>query len=450
MKKLISILLLASAACLQAADDEDALLKGITKGIRDGQQEVLAGLKDITSDKAAQLVLDAVQSKRVGGGIKARLTEIVAAWPVVAPGRKTLADWLLKHPSCDDDTLLFFASIRLLESRGLFWQLIEQAKGEPAKVKAPERVAMATLGLGLFEDNPEMVVTRIGSLLQADYPHVIRASAAEALGGMRHVKAVEALIPQLQDQAIGRRAACGLYRITGRYFDKEPDKQWADWLAANREKIEFKMHPAADFEEFLKAEALVKPVDEAMIDMESFYGVKVEGNGLLFILDVSGSMTIGSRINKLRAQMSNILLVLANRPERLRYGILTFSDGVESCFTRGISANDESSRKKAEKFVDGLQADGGTSMVAALTNAATKVLPDANLDTIYLLSDGSPSDGSDDMVLDAARKIKQRHQCRIHTIAIGEDIPVVGDQKSLMEQVALLTGGTFTRVKDVE
>lgn len=450
MKRLILLILYVFVHCLHAAQDEAELLKKITKGIRDRKQEALVGLKDLTTEKAAQLVLEAVQSNRVGGGIKARLTELVAAWPVMAPGRKTLADWLLKHPNCADDTLLFFTGIRLLESRGLFWQVIEQAKGEPAKVKAPERIAMAALGLGQFEDNPERVVTRIGALLQLDYPHVIRASAAEALGGMRHLKAVEALIPQVKDQAIGHRAACGLYRITGRYFDKESGKQWADWLAANREKIDFKMHPAADFEEFLKAEALVKPVDESMIDMESFYGVKVEGNGLLFILDVSGSMTIGSRIQKLRAQMSNILLVLPNRPERLRYGILTFSDDVESCFTRGISLNDDASRKKAERFVEELQADGGTSMVSALTHAATKVLPDANLDTIYLLSDGSPSDGSDDMVLDAARKIKQRHQCRIHTIAIGEDIPVVGDQKSLMAQVAALTGGTFTRVKDTE
>ncbi|MFM7606896.1 MAG: VWA domain-containing protein [Prosthecobacter sp.] len=450
MKRLILLVLYVLAHCLHAEQDEAELLQKITKGIRDRNQGVLAGLKDLTSEKAAQLVLDAVQSKRVGGGIKARLTEIVAAWPVTAPGRKTLADWLVKHPSCDDDTFLFFASIRLLESRGLFWQLIDQAKVEPAKVKAPERIAMAALGLGQFEDNPERVVTRIGTLLHADYPHVIRASAAEALGGIRHLKAIEVLIPQVKDQAISHRVACSLYRITGGYFDKEPDKQWADWLMLNREKIDFKMYPATDFEEFLKAEALVKPVDESMIDMESFYGVKVEGDGLLFILDVSGSMTIGSRIHKLRAQMSNILLVLPNRPERLRYGILTFSDDVDSCFTRGISLNDDSSRKKAGRFVEGLQADGGTSMVAALMHAATKVLPDANLDTIYLLSDGSPSDGSDEMVLDAARKIKQRHQCRIHTIAIGEDIPVVGDQKSLMEQVATLTGGTFTRVKDVE
>jgi hypothetical protein len=59
-----------------------------------------------------------------------------------------------------------------------------------------------------------------------------------------------------------------------------------------------------------------------------------------------------------------------------------------------------------------------------------------------------PTDGSDQMVLDAARLIHQRFQCRIHTI--GEDEPAAFGEKTLMEQVAVLTGGTFTRVRDVE
>lgn len=37
-----------------------------------------------------------------------------------------------------------------------------------------------------------------------------------------------------------------------------------------------------------------------------------------------------------------------------------------------------------------------------------------------------------------------------HTIAIGEDEPAAFVEKTLMEQVAHLTGGPFTRVRDVE
>ena len=447
MKRLVLWLFLAVGA--QAADDE-AVLKTIAKGIREDDQESLSGLQDQQGPKGAQLILDAVSSKRVGGGIKARLAEIAAAWPKDAPGRQTLVSWLAAHPNCEDDAMLFFAEVHPPEARSWFWSQIEAVKGEPAKLRHPHRVAMAVRGLGFFEDNPEIVVTRIGSMLAEAFPHVIRACAADALGGMRHARAVEALLPHVSDAAIGSRVIRSLYRLTGQHFDTEPATRWKEWWTANQASLVFKMHTAAEFDEFLKLQALVKPVDYTMIDMETFYGVKVDGNGLLFILDVSGSMTIGGRINKLRAQMGNILLVLEGRPARLRHGILTFSDGVESCYPRGIATNEPANRSKAAKFIDRLDADGGTSMVSALRHAAEKVLPDANLDTIYLLSDGSPTDGSDQMVLDAARLIHQRHQCRIHTIAIGEDEPAAFGEKTLMEQVAVLTGGTFTRVRDVE
>lgn len=433
----------------QAAEDE-AALKFITKAIRDGDQELLDGLQQQHGPKAAQLVLDAVSSKRVGGGIKARLAEIVLGWPNDALGRQEFVTWLAKHPNCEDDAMLFFAEIHPPEARGWFWSQIDAAMGDSSKLRHPHRVAMAVRGLGFFEDNPEIVVTRIGSMLASEYPHVIRACAADALGGMKHARAIEALIPQVADAAIGSRIICSLYRLTGQHFETEPATRWQEWWASNKATLAFKMHSLAEFDEFLKLQALVKPVDDTMIDMETFYGVKVEGNGLLFILDVSGSMTIGGRINKLRAQMGNILLVLEGRPTRLRHGILTFSDGVESCYPRGIATNEPANRSKAAKFIDRLDADGGTSMVSALRHASEKILPEANLDTLYLLSDGSPTDGSDQMVLDAARLIHQRHQCRIHTIAIGEDEPAAFGEKTLMEQVALLTGGTFTRVRDVE
>lgn len=434
-------------SCCFAAEDEAARLKEMAKGLREADAEALEPLKELHSEKAAEFVLSAISSNRVGGGLKARLAEIVANWPKVASGRKTLLEWFSKHPACDDDELLFFAQLRLVEARSQFWTLIDAAKGEPAKLKDPQRIAMAVMALGEFQDNPESVVTRIGSLLKAEFPHVIRACAADALGGMRHEKAVDALMPFIDDGAIGSRAVRSLYRLTGLHFDADAPKQWADWRA-KVEKIEFKMLSAADFTEFLKTQALIKPVDETQIDMEAFYGIKLEGNGLLFILDVSGSMDVDGRISKLRGQISNILNVLSSRPTRLRYGILTFSDGVESCFSRGgVSENNDKARETAQRFVDRLTADGGTSMVAAFTHAAQKVLPDSNLDTIYFLTDGDPSDGTPEMVLDAVRRVFQRHQCRVHCIAIGEDEPAQFGEKSLLEQIAALTSGSFTRVK---
>lgn len=222
MMRVLLLALLLAAPVGVAADEEAARLKEIAKGLAKGGQEVLAPLQDLQSETAARFVLEVIASNRIGGGIKARLAEIVAAWPATAPGRKTLHEWFVKHPNGDDDVLLFFADIHLPETRGQLWSLIDAAKGGPAKLRQPQRVAMAVKGLGYFEDNPEVVVARIASFLAPDFPHVLRACAADALGGMKHAKAVEALIPQVEDTAIGGRAVRSLYRLTGRHFTDAP------------------------------------------------------------------------------------------------------------------------------------------------------------------------------------------------------------------------------------
>lgn len=446
MKRLLVALILLAAAC-HGADDEDVQLKLIANDIKDGDQESLEGLKDLHGEKPAKLVLDAIHSDRVANGLKARMAEIVATWPESAPGRPILLDWITRHPNCSDDELLFFANIHLKETRSFFWSQIEQAKGDPAKIRHPQRVAMAVMALGFFEDNPEPVVVRIGKLLAADHPHVIRACCADALGGMRHAMAVQALIPHVEDDAVGPQVVRSLYRLTGQHFDQDPAMKWRDWLATNSGSMDFKMHTQADFDNFRKMQALLNPPDDSAMDMSTFYGIDLRGNAMLFVLDVSGSMNSEDRISKLRAQMSNILVILESRSEKLRFGIAIFGEDVRSCFTRGIMPNDESNRKKAARFVDDLQADGGTPMVEVLDFANRKLLPDANVDTIYFLSDGAPGDGTPEMVLDITRKIFQQHRIRFNTVSIGEDAPAVFGEETLLQQMATLTGGTFTRPK---
>jgi len=376
-------LALASAPLLRGADETESLLKNIVRAARAGDQETVAPLKDLhTAKLTGDAVLSLVGDKKVGLGIKLRLAEIVAAWPTGVE-RATLADWLLKHPACDDDTLLFFANCGLPEARGLFWGILTQVKGPLSKLRDPERVALAARALGAFPDNPENVVTHIATLLDPACAHVLRACAAEALGGMHHLKAIEALLPQLDD-------------------------------------------------------------DPAM-NMAAFYGMEIRAKGALFILDISGSMTQDGRINKLTAQMSNLLSALQTKSDKLRYGILTFGENVESCFSsRGIAVNDVKNHKQAVRFVERITADGGTPMCEVLSLALTKILPDANIDAIYFLSDGSPSDGTPQYVLELATRIHQKFQTRIHTISIGEEPSVDLDKPSLLNQIANACGGTFT------
>ncbi len=429
----------------RAADDGEVLLKGIVKNVRAGNQEALAPLKDLHAHKlAGDAVLTLIGDKKIGTGIKLRLAEIVAAWPA-GEARKTLAGWLAKHPSCDDDALMFFAGIGLMEARTFFWNLLTQIKVPLSEVRDTERVALAAKALGAFHDNPDVVVSRVGTLLEPANAHVMRACAAEALGGMHHALAIQSLLPHLSDDALGSIVRCSLYRLTGQDFVEDADK-WKAWLTEQGASIPWKGLTRADFDNNLKLQKLLKPLDDdPAMNMASFYGVEFRAKGALFILDVSGSMTIDDRISKLKAQMSNLLTAMQNKSNKLRYGILTFGENVDSCFpARGISLNDEKNHKQAVRFVERIQADGGTPMCEALTHALTKMLPDGNIDAIYFLSDGQPSDGTPQYVLELATRIHTKFQTRIHTISIGELPALNSDQPSLLNQIANACGGTFT------
>jgi uncharacterized protein with von Willebrand factor type A (vWA) domain len=165
----------------------------------------------------------------------------------------------------------------------------------------------------------------------------------------------------------------------------------------------------------------------------------------------------GERIDQLRGQTANLLNILQTRSKNLRYAIITFASDVKSCDdNRGLMENDEASYKKASKFVERMDANGQTAMIAALEHVRDKLLPGNNVDTLYFLSDGEPSDGSPENVMAIVSKIHYDHQIRFHTISITGPkpapaalapplplAPVVPPAPSLLEQMAKATGGDF-------
>lgn len=429
---------------LHAADEAEALFKTIIKEARAGGQEALAPLKQLHSHKsAADTVLALVTNQRVGLGVKLRLAEIVSEWPQ-GDTRRTLAEWLLKHPDCHDNELMFYAAAGLVECRIFFWSILVDFKTTSPSMRHPSRIALAARALGSFQDNPETVVAQVASLLTPANPHVIRASAADALGGMRHRLAIESLIPHLDDDAIGSVARRSLYRLTGTDFIHDRVR-WKTWLSEVDAQIPWKMLTRLDFENYLKLQKLLKPLDDTPgVNLAAFYGVEVRTKAALFILDVSGSMDADGRIDQLKAQVGNLLVAMRNKPEELRYGLITFGEDIESCFSRGLAANHDKSFRQAERFIDRVQADGGTQMCAALTHALTRILPGGNVDAIYFLSDGQPTDGTPEQVLELARRIHEEFQVRIHTISIGEEPAANPDTPSLLHQISKASDGTFT------
>ncbi len=456
---LYSFLAALFAASLLAADNIDAACKAVAKAARDGRIDDLAIISETNDPRMAETVLDLINKKGVSAEVRARITELVAAWPD-RPGKTALAASLTKNPRCSDEALLFFSELGLPGSDVVFRAVMAEQRGKaPADFKNLPRVAAAIRGLGRFPEQTDAVVSYLATCLDEKAPHVIRASTAEALGGMKNIGAVAALIPHVADAAIGVVALRSLYQLTGEDHGEDAMK-WGAWFDGQEKKPALKMRSRSAWTEHLAAKRLAaavaapEPADEA-----SFYGMKFKARVALFILDTSGSMSIDNRIEKLRGQMSNLLLAIERSTSAPRYGILTFDDAVDSCFpSGGIEDKRESSLKKAARFIERLEADGGTAMVTSLRYAGEKIMPGGNVDTIYFLSDGEPSDGSDTDVLNITRELWDKYRVRINTIEITAALPQPAVQPpttttapemprepTLLEKMAIITGGTYAR-----
>ena len=79
------------------------------------------------------------------------------------------------------------------------------------------------------------------------------------------------------------------------------------------------------------------------------------------------------------------------------------------------------------------------------------------MDTIFFLSDGEPSDGTDENVLGMTRELFDKYRVRFNTIEITDavpppavpppppTIPETPPEPSLLEKMALITGGTYAK-----
>ena len=90
--------------------------------------------------------------------------------------------------------------------------------------------------------------------------------------------------------------------------------------------------------------------------------------------------------------------------------------------------------------VDKMIPGGGTPMGDAVEYAFERIAPKSNVDTIYLLSDGIPTDVTDEELLEMLLLYIDRSGVTINCISIGID-------SELLESVASESGGEYWEVK---
>jgi Ca-activated chloride channel family protein len=107
---------------------------------------------------------------------------------------------------------------------------------------------------------------------------------------------------------------------------------------------------------------------------------------VFFIIDTSGSMA-GDSIEQARAALLNGLKTLQPAD---RFNVILFNSTFETLFDAPVSASADSV-ERANRYVRGLRANGGTEMLAALTAAFSMYRSTEHLQQIVFITDGAVS-----------------------------------------------------------
>src|SRR5437879_3915433 len=156
---------------------------------------------------------------------------------------------------------------------------------------------------------------------------------------------------------------------------------------------------------------------------------------MLYMIDVSGSMA-GTSITQAREALLQALDRLGPND---RFGILAFNNDYFEFASEPLTANSEN-LAAAHRFVQNLEAGGGTEMLPALLHLMQKPETSGYLRHIVLLTDGDL--GNEEEIFAALRA--KLGGARLYTVAIGS-----APNFFLASKMAQFGRGTFTHIADI-
>ena len=160
------------------------------------------------------------------------------------------------------------------------------------------------------------------------------------------------------------------------------------------------------------------------------------GRDLTLVVDVSGSMS-GEKMEQAKAALRQALDALRSRD---RFRLIAFSSAVRQ-FREGFTQAGEREVAEARRFVDDLDANGGTNLAGAVEAALSEHGDAERLPMVLLLTDGLPSVGEQAPDRIAAEAAAHIGRARIFTVGVGHDVNTY-----LLDRLAVDGRGSATYV----
>lgn len=308
----------------------------------------------------------------------------------------------------------------------------------------PEAVVRnaALEALGASQDASQLALL-VQALEHPDWS--TRLTAARALEKLHQKEGVGALCRRIPSEE-GRLAvefADILWRLTAQPF-RVDTKQWSRWWES--EGANFRFPSAEEFQKRQRERDLRedKEVSRSFrgVKVDSrFFGLRITSHHVAFVVDVSGSMDWrlgGERATEGPKRMDvarkELLACLEALEGGTFFNILPFASDATPWKESAVECTEETFTEASE-FVAELGALGGTNVHAGLRQA----FADPEVDTIFFLSDGEPSQGEltdPAAIREAVQRWNDQRGVVIHTISIGDRFP-------LLEWLAQDSGGSY-------
>lgn len=169
----------------------------------------------------------------------------------------------------------------------------------------------------------------------------------------------------------------------------------------------------------------------------SFFGLEVRGSRIVYIVDVSGSMYLEGRLERLKRELIDSLREL---PEHGHFSIVTFQSVPRSLMGRGWTAATGANKSAAEVEINNMQAAGGTVPGPAFQGAFDlSPRPDA----IYFMTDGEFEQYAQALMGDIEDWNRRgRRPTPIYCITFGTDTA-----RAVMQRIADRSGGGYVHVE---
>ncbi|MCP3917880.1 MAG: VWA domain-containing protein [bacterium] len=424
-------------------------------------------LSAFKSDECRRLFVKTLRDKRTPGDVQAM---VVAALAKI-PGEDI--DKILRDALRGKDPDVLLATIDALSERGItsHWRELERLeRSRDAAVRRAALVAQSAIrpedeawtkrvfaaaghrdfalrmgacfALAALRDASG--VARLHELLSDDH-HLVRGEAVDACQHLRRKDSIPLLIARMEVETLRlrHRIQKALSSITG-LDHGVTHVRWSAWWKA--EEQTFAVPRLAEAEKLNTARAKRRA---AGATQAAFYGIRVDSDRVCFVLDTSGSMAypLGPAAavgivgtggeSRLEAVQRELTETLHGLPDGARFNLVFFAMRAQRWKKRMIEVED-STRKASVRHVRQQTANGGTALYDGLMSA----FDDEDVDTIFLLSDGQPTEGKIVDPLEILRAVRTENRLRkvvIHCIAVDYTA-------GLLEALAEETGGDYIEV----